>query len=103
VMLGLNVVAAFILLPNLVTLRLHRLDDFLMQLPIFGIIYECWFRPETYYREDTRTMYVETMKKVVQRRIDQVTGQEGLQLVQLDSLQPRGLQELTAAMKHWAK
>ncbi len=48
-------------------------------------------------------MYVETMKIVVQRRINSVTGEEGLQLTNIDSLQPKPLRELTAAMKSWAK
>ena len=103
VMFGLNLVAGFVLLRNLEPLRLHRLDDFLMQLPVFGIVYECLFRPETYYREDTRTMYVETMKVIVQRRIDEVTGQEGLQLTEIESLQPRALRELSSALKRWAR
>jgi hypothetical protein len=103
VMFGLNVVAVFVLLPNLVSFHLHRLDDFLMQVPVFGILYENFFRPETYYREDTRAMYVETMKIVVQRRINSVTGEEGLQLTNIDSLQPKPLRELKAAMKSWAK
>jgi len=103
VMFALNITAVFMLLPNLVSLHLYRLDDFLMQVPVFGIIYECLFRPETYYREDTRTMYVETMKIVVQRRIDEVTGEAGLQLTNIESLQPKGLRELTAAMKAWTR
>ena len=103
VMFGLNIVAVIVLLPNVVALHLHRLDNFLMELPVFGIVYECLFRPETYHREDTQAMYVETMKIVVQRRINEVTGQDGLQLGSIESLQPKGLRELTAAMKAWVR
>jgi len=102
-MFGLNVIAAFVLLQNLATLRLHRLDDFIMQLPVFGIVYEVMFRPETYYRIDTRTMYLETMKLVVQRRIEEATGEKGIQLVEIDSLQPRELKNLATALKPWTK
>jgi hypothetical protein len=101
VMFVLNLIAVVVLLRNLVELRLHRLDDFLLQLPVFGIVYEAWFRPETYYRVDTRTMYVETIKFIVQRRIEEVTGQKGIQLVDIDSLQPRELKQLAAALKRW--
>ncbi len=103
VMFVLNLIAGFVLLQNIATLRLHRLDDFLMQLPVFGIVYEVWFRPETYFRSDTRTMYVETIKLVVQRRIEEVTGQEGIQMVEIDSLQPRELKHLASALKRWSK
>ena len=101
IMFGLNVVGLFALLRNLVELRLHRLDDFLLQLPIFGAVYEQWFRPETYFRTDTRTMYIETIKVVVQRRIAQVTGQAGVQLENLEGLQPRELGQLAAALRGW--
>lgn len=101
-MFAFNVIALFVLLRNVVELRLHRLDDFLLQLPIFGIIYEVWFRPETYYRIDTRTMYIETIKAVVERRIQEVTGVEGVHLVEIDSLQPLELQQLASALKRWS-
>jgi hypothetical protein len=103
IMLVLNVIAIFVLLPNVVTLRLHRLDDFLMRLPVFGVVYEAIFRPQTYYREDTRAMYVETMKIIVQRHIDLVTGQQGLQLTEIESLQPSALRDLMVATKRWKK
>ena len=102
-MFALNVIAVFALLPNLVAMKLHRLDDFLMQLPVFGIVYESWFRPETYYRIDRRTMYVETIKIVVQRHIEKITGQQGIQLLAIDSLQPREIREFGVMFKRWTK
>lgn len=102
VMFVMNLVALVVLLPNLVALKLHRLDDFLLQVPVFGVLYEAWFRPETYYRIDSRTMYIEMVKTIVQRRIDEVTGQQGLQLVDIDSLQPLELSNLAAAFKRFA-
>ncbi len=46
-------------------------------------------------------MYVETIKAVVQRQIDQVTGQQGLKLQEVESLQPQGLKALASALKGW--
>jgi hypothetical protein len=103
VMFALNLIAVFALLPNLVALKLQRLDDFLMQLPVFGIVYEAWFRPETYYRIDRRAMYIESIKLVVQRHIEKVTGQQGIQLVEIDSLQPREIRDFGAMFKRWTK
>lgn len=102
-MVVLNVLAAVVLLPNLATLRLHRLDDFFMQIPIFGIVYEAWFRPETYHRIDSRAAYVETVKTIVQRRINEVTGDAGLKLTEIESLQPKELRDFASAMKRWTK
>ena len=102
IMFGLNVIAAFMLLRNLAALKLYRLDDFLMQVPVFGIVYEAIFRPETYYRIDTRTIYIETVKLIVERKIDEFTGNKGIKLVEIESLKPRELGNLTAALKRWA-
>ena len=102
-MFALNVAAVFLLLRNLQALKLHRLDDFLLQIPVFGILYEVWFRPETYYRIDTRTMYVETVKRIVERKIDEFTGQQGVQLVEIDSMQPRDVRNLAGALKRWMR
>ncbi len=101
-MFGLNVVAAFLLLRNLAALKLYRLDDFLLQVPVFGIVYEALFRPETYYRIDTRTIYIETVKLIVERKIDEFTGNQGIKLVEIESLKPRELGGLAAAVKRWA-
>ncbi len=98
----LNVMALFVLLRNLAALKLNRLDDFLIQVPVFGIVYETFFRPETYYRIDTRTMYIETVKRIVERKIDEVTGSQGIQMVEIDSLKPRAIGNLAAMLKRWS-
>lgn len=103
VMFLLNFIAIFVLLRNLAALKLYRLDDFLLQVPVFGIVYEKWFRPETYYRIDTRTMYVETVKRIVERKIDEFTGSQGIQLAEIDSLKPRELGNLAGALKRWMR
>lgn len=103
IMFFLNAVAMFVLLRNLAALKLYRLDDFLLQVPVFGILYEVMFRPETYYRIDTRTMYVETVKQIVARKLDEFTGNQGIQLVEIDSLKPRELGHLAGALKRWMR
>jgi hypothetical protein len=100
-MFVLNLAALFVLLRNLEALKLHRLDDFLIRVPVFGIVYETFFRPETYYRIDTRTMYIETVKRIVERKIDEVTGSQGIQLVEIESLKPRAIGNLAAMVKRW--
>ena len=64
-----------------------------------------WCGPKlaTYYRLDSRAAYVETVKTIVQRRIDEVTGEQGLQLTAIESLQPKELRNFASAMKRWTK
>jgi hypothetical protein len=39
----------------------------------------------------------------VQRHIEKVTGQQGIQLVEIDSLQPREIRDFGAMFKRWTK
>ena len=50
--------------------------------PIVGPIYENWFRKETYYRQDTRLMYRDTVNAVVKAKVEETTGSKGIKLVQ---------------------
>ena len=47
-------------LRNAVAMGFQDLDAALIKSPVLGPIYECWFRKETYYRIDTRLMYLDT-------------------------------------------
>ena len=82
---GLLLMAGFIfliyLLRNAVALGLKDLDTALIKSPIVGPIYENWFRKETYYRQDTRLMYCDTVNAVVKAKVEEVTGAKGIKLV----------------------
>jgi hypothetical protein len=69
------------LLRNAVSLGLKDLDATLIKSPVFGPIYENWFRKETYYRHDTRLMYCDTINSVVKAKVEEVTGAKGIKLV----------------------
>lgn len=69
------------LLRNAVALGLKDLDAYLIKDPMFGAIYENWFRKETYYRHDTRLMYCDTVNAVVKAKVEEVTGTKGIKLV----------------------
>ncbi len=68
-------------LRNAVAMGLKDLDATLIKSPIFGPIYENWFRKETYYRHDTRLMYLDTVNAVVKAKVEEVTGAKGIKLV----------------------
>jgi hypothetical protein len=53
-------------------------DDFILQLPLLGPLYEQFFRPITYYRIDTSEMFQQAVRKVVMDVIDQVTEGGGV-------------------------
>ena len=69
------------LLRNAVAMGLKDLDATLIKSPVLGPIYENWFRKETYYRQDTRLMYLDTVNAVVKARVEETTGAKGIKLV----------------------
>lgn len=69
------------LLRNAVALGLKDLDASLIKSPVFGPLYENWFRKETYYRHDTRLMYLDTVNAVVKAKVEEATGAKGIKLV----------------------
>jgi hypothetical protein len=75
-------------LRNAVAMGLKDLDVVLIKSPVFGAIYENWFRKETYYRHDTRLMYRDTVNAVVKARVEEVTGANGIKLVKYNECSP---------------
>lgn len=75
-------------LRNAVALGLKDLDATLIKSHVVGPIYERWFRKETYYRQDTRIMYRDTVNAVVKAKVEEVTGANGVKLVQFNDYSP---------------
>jgi hypothetical protein len=84
--------AGFVLLiytlRNAVTMGLRDLDATLIKSPVVGPIYENWFRKETYYRQDTRLMYRDTVNDVVKAKVEEVTGAKGVKLIKFNDYSP---------------
>ena len=53
-------------------------DDFILVLPLIGTLYERFFRPITYYRIDTSTMFQKSVQAAVMEVLDQVTAGKGI-------------------------
>jgi hypothetical protein len=68
-------------LRNLLSLGLADLDATLLKLPLFGPVYERFFRKETYYREDTRLMYLTVVEGVVKKLVESETAAKGIRLL----------------------
>jgi hypothetical protein len=67
---------------NAIGMGLTNLDNALMKIPVVGPIYENWFRKETYYREDTRLVYLKIVPDIIKQVIDDITGAKGIKLIQ---------------------
>jgi len=72
------------LLRNAVAMGLQDLDATLIKSPLVGPIYERWFRKETYYRQDTRLMYCDTVNTVVKAKVEETTGSKGIKLIRFN-------------------
>ena len=57
------------------------LDTLLLNVPVVATIYEDWFRVETYYRIDTRTLYQTILPGLIRAAAEEVCGEKGLKLV----------------------
>lgn len=75
-------------LRNAVALGLKDLDATLIRSPVVGPIYENWFRKETYYRQDTRLMYRDTVSDVVKAKVEETTGAKGIKLIKFNDYSP---------------
>jgi hypothetical protein len=53
-----------------------------MQLPLLGALYEIFFRRETYYREDTRLMYLDVIARIVQHQMEDFTRAAGVKTLE---------------------
>lgn len=54
------------------------LQDALPEIPLIGPLYESWFRPETYYRQDLNECYRTAVEKTVKQTLGEVLSQSGL-------------------------
>jgi hypothetical protein len=57
------------------------LDALLLRIPVVATIYENWFRMETYYRIDTRTLYRKILPDLIKAAAEEITAAKGVKLV----------------------
>lgn len=58
--------------------QLEGWDDPLVAIPLFGPMYEAWFRPATFYKIDTAFMFRESVRRAVMEVVDEMTEARGL-------------------------
>jgi hypothetical protein len=69
------------LMRNSVAMGFKDLDKALIQTPVIGAVYEAWIRKETYYRHDTRLMYLEIVSRLVRELAEEAAAANGIKLV----------------------
>jgi len=67
---------------NAVGMGLADLDNALMKIPVVGPIYENWFRKETYYRQDTRLVYLKIVPGIIKEVAEEMTAAKGVKLTE---------------------
>lgn len=75
------VVAVCFVFRNTVSMAFADLDALLLKTPAIGVIYERVFRKDTYYRQDTRLVYLELVPKIIGKVIEEITATNGAKLV----------------------
>ena len=56
------------------------LDTILLKIPVVSTIYEDWFRVETYYREDTRSLYLQLLPQFIEELAEETCATKGVKL-----------------------
>jgi hypothetical protein len=75
-------------LRNAVVMGFHDLDAQIIKSPVIGPLYERFLRKETYYRHDTRLMYLEIVNSVAKTMVEDITAEKGVKLVQFNEHSP---------------
>lgn len=63
-------------------------EDIILDTPYLGAIYEYFFDPETFYKEDTRIMYREMVHAAVLEAVDGTLQTKGLRALAPEDRQP---------------
>lgn len=79
---------------NALALGLKDLDASLLKTPVIGPLYEIFLRKETYYREDTRLMYLTTVREINQKLVEDVTAAKGIKLLKRYERKPLDLYQV---------
>jgi hypothetical protein len=63
-------------------------DDIMLAMPIWGSIYSRFFRPQTYFSEDTRIIFQEAVHAVVLHQIESVLAAKGAKALAREAATP---------------
>ena len=75
-------------LRNAASSPLSDLDTLLLKIPGVATIYEDWFRADTYYRTDTRLIYLQQIPGLIKQLAEEITAAKGARLEEQYQLPP---------------
>jgi hypothetical protein len=64
------------------------LDTLLLNIPVVATIYEDWFRADTYFRQDTRLIYLQQIPEFIRELAEDITAAKGARLEEQYQLPP---------------
>jgi hypothetical protein len=64
------------------------LDTLLLKIPVVSTIYEDWFRADTYFRQDTRLIYLQQIPEFIRELAEDITAAKGARLEEQYQLPP---------------
>lgn len=67
-------------LRNASTGGIAALDAILLRIPVVATIYEDWFRVDTFYRTDTRNLYLKLVPQFIQELAEETCAAKGVKL-----------------------
>jgi hypothetical protein len=78
------------------------LDAVLLRIPVVSTVYENWFRDDTFYRIDTRSLYLQQLPEIIRRLAEDITAAKGVKLLEQDGRPPvlRELYKSPATQPH---
>lgn len=66
----------------------NAVEDTILAMPVIGIIYTRFFMPVTYYSEDTRLMFEESVHRIVVQVVEGILTLNNLPKVPVEKLKP---------------
>jgi hypothetical protein len=100
IVMGATVAAIFALM--ITAGRWPGLDEALIHMPVVGVIYEALFRRDTYFRQDTRLMWLNVINSIVREKVQEFARLGGVEEVHFeevhDPAQPEGIRDLAGKL-----
>ena len=66
---------------NILRMGLTKVDSLLLTLPVLGPLYEVLFRPDTYFQQDTRLIFINAVSELVKKQVEETTSAKGLRFL----------------------
>jgi len=73
---------------NILKLGLTKVDSMLLQLPSIGPVYEALFRRDTYFQQDTRLAFLQSVTELAKKHVEEATCEKGLKYLNCFESQP---------------